>query len=51
MLCIAVIFLFVLQFGFVLLFGLAVRRKGNVFLFNVFAFGLFSVCMCVTFSR
>jgi len=29
---------------------LVVRRKCNVFLLNVFVFGLFSVCMCVTFS-
>ena len=28
---------------------LAVRRKGNVFLLNVFVFGLFSICMSVTF--
>ena len=42
-------FLFVFQFGFASLLGLAVRRKGNVFLLNVFAFGLFSVCMCYLF--
>ena len=41
-------FCFLVWFSFVV--RLAVRRKGNVFLLNIFVFGLFLVCMCVTFS-
>ena len=42
-------FNFFFQFGLALLLGLVVGKKGNVLLLIVFVFGLFPVCMCVTF--